>query len=64
VLFEKCQLSKTRAEARRLIAQGGGYVNGERIETFDQMISPMHVKNGTLLLRAGKKRYLRVTVVD
>jgi len=64
VLFEKCRLSKTRAEARRLIAQGGGYVNGDRIESFDQMISPTDVKNGTLLLRAGKKRYLRVTLVD
>lgn len=62
ILFEKCALSKTRAEARRLIAQGGGYVNGERIENFDQVISLKDAKNGTLLLRAGKKRYLRVTV--
>jgi tyrosyl-tRNA synthetase len=64
VLFEKCHLSKTRAEARRLISQGGGYVNGKRIENFDEMISPKDVNNGTLLLRAGKKRYLRVTVVE
>jgi len=64
ILFEKSNLCKTRAEARRLIAQGGGYVNGERIENFDQVISPKDVKNGTLILRAGKKRYLRVRVVD
>jgi tyrosyl-tRNA synthetase len=63
ILFEKSNLCKTRAEARRLIAQGGGYVNGERIENFDQVISPKDVKNGTLILRAGKKRYLRVRVV-
>ena len=62
LLFEKCGLSKTRGEARRLISQGGGYVNGERIETFDQVISPKDLREGSLLLRAGKKRYLRVTV--
>jgi tyrosyl-tRNA synthetase len=64
ILFEKCNLSKTRAEARRLISQGGAYVNGERIEKFDHMVSAKDISNGTLLLRAGKKRYLRVTVVD
>jgi tyrosyl-tRNA synthetase len=62
MLFEKCGLSKTRAEARRLIAQGGGYVNGERIEAFDQRISSKDLQEGSILLRAGKKRYLRVTV--
>jgi tyrosyl-tRNA synthetase len=62
ILFEKCRLSKTRAEARRLIAQGGGYVNGERIEAFDQVISAKDLQKGSILLRAGKKRYLRVTV--
>jgi len=62
MLFEKCGLSKTRAEARRLIAQGGGYVNGERIEAFDQTISSKDLQEGSILLRAGKKRYLRVTV--
>ncbi|MFO7461123.1 MAG: tyrosine--tRNA ligase [Desulfatiglandales bacterium] len=62
LLFEKCGLSKTRGEARRLISQGGGYVNGERIEAFDQVISPKDLRGGSLLLRAGKKRYLRVTV--
>lgn len=63
ILFEKCGLSKTRAEARRLIAQGGGYVNGERIEAFDQVISSKDLREGSLLLRAGKKRYQRVSVV-
>jgi len=62
ILFEKSNLCKTRAEARRLISQGGGYVNGERVESFDQVILPKDLKNGTLLLRAGKKRYLRVIV--
>ena len=63
ILFEKCGLSRTRAEARRLIAQGGGYVNGERIEAYDRVISTKDLHGGALLLRAGKKRFQRVTVL-
>ena len=61
ILFEKVGLSKTRSEARRLIAQGGGYVNQERIGAFDQIIGLKDLVDNSLLLRGGKKRYLRVT---
>ncbi len=61
-LFEKIGLCKTRAEARRLITQGGGYVNGERLEAFDRIITTRDLKNDTILIRAGKKRYLRITL--
>jgi tyrosyl-tRNA synthetase len=60
ILFEKAGLCKTRGEARRLISQGGGYLNDERIEAFDQVIGPSDLKNGELFLRAGKKRYLKI----
>lgn len=62
-LFEKTRLCKTRAEARRLIAQGGGYVNGRRIDPFDEIIGMKDLRNDSLLLRAGKKRYVRVLLV-
>ncbi len=61
LLFEKAGLCKTRGEARRLISQGGGYVNEERIATFDQVIDSRNMQNGSLLLRAGKKRYKKIT---
>jgi tyrosyl-tRNA synthetase len=60
ILFEKSGLRKTRAEARRLIAQGGAYVNGEKIRAYDQIVSIDDVEEGYILLRAGKKKYLRV----
>lgn len=60
LLFEKTGLCKTRAEARRLINQGGGYVNGQRVESFDQVIESPEGKAASLLLRAGKKRYIKV----
>ena len=60
-LFEKAGLCKTRAEARRLISQGGGYANNRRIQAFDQIIDLNDMVNDAILLRAGKKRYRRVT---
>ncbi len=60
LLFERTGLCRTRAEARRLITQGGGYVNGQRVEAFDQVIESPEGKAASLLLRAGKKRYIRV----
>jgi len=60
ILFEESGLCKTRGEARRLIAQGGGYLNGEKIKAFDQVIEPKDLKNHSLLLRAGKKRYMKI----
>lgn len=62
LLFEKTALSSSRGEARRLISQGGGYINGERIKAFDQIIDLNNLKEGSLILRAGKKRYMRLTL--
>lgn len=64
VLFQEVGLCKTRSEARRLIADGGGYVNGERFEDFDLKICDTHLRNGEILLRAGKKRYHKVRPCD
>jgi tyrosyl-tRNA synthetase len=60
ILFEDSGLCKTRGEARRLIGQGGGYLNGQKIEAFDQLVNTEDVEDHSLLLRAGKKRYMKV----
>lgn len=62
LLFEKAGLCKTRGEARRLISQGGGYANNRRIETFDQILDLNDMVNDAIVLRAGKKRYLRIII--
>ncbi len=62
LLFEKAGLCRTRGEARRLISQGGGYVNDRRIETFDQVIDSGDSHNDAIILRAGKKRYLKIDI--
>lgn len=62
LLFEKIGLCKTRSEARRLISQGGGYVNNKKIEFFDQIIDTKFMEDNRLLIRAGKKRYMNITL--
>ncbi len=60
ILFENSGLCKTRGEARRLISQGGGYLNDRKILAFDQMVGINDLTDDGLLLRAGKKRYMKV----
>ena len=61
-LFEKTGLCGTRSEARRLISQGGGYINGIKVESFDQVVGRSDIKDDSILLRAGKKRYIRIAI--
>jgi tyrosyl-tRNA synthetase len=59
-LFHEVGLADSSSAARRLIKDGGGYVNGRRIEAFDAMITDKDLNKGEILLRAGKKRYHRI----
>lgn len=61
-LFVKSGLASSKSDARRLIEQGGAYVNQRRIESHEEKIDLMDVNEGGLILRAGKKRYHRVIV--
>lgn len=61
-LFAEVGLCSSRGEARRLIKQGGGYINGRRIETFDERATLDQLEEGEILLRAGKKKYHRIQV--
>jgi tyrosyl-tRNA synthetase len=57
-LFQTVGLAASGGAARRLIDQGGAYVNGRRIDTFDHVISDRDLDNDhTIVLRAGKKRF-------
>ncbi len=59
-LFAMTDLCSSRSEARRLVAQGGASINGEKITDIDTKIDLLHEKEGELLLKAGKKRYFRI----
>jgi len=62
-LFHRMGLSKSSSDARRLIQQGGAYVNGQRIDSVECKISPEDMQSSELLLRAGKKRFHKIRVV-
>ncbi len=61
-LFCRVGLTASGSAARRLVDQGGAYLNGERIPNFDTLISAKDLKEGAILLRAGKKRYHKLSV--
>jgi len=49
----------SRAEGRRLIAQGGIKVNSEKIESHDHVINVETFSEGTLIVQKGKKIFHR-----
>ncbi len=51
-------MCKSAGEARRLLQQGGVYVNNVRVEGIDDVVDASKLASETaLVLRAGKKRY-------
>jgi tyrosyl-tRNA synthetase len=64
-LFEATKLSASGSEARRLIEQGGGYLNEKRVDQFDLFITHQDFnKKGEIFLRAGKKKFHRIKILD
>ena len=61
-LFHEVGLATSRSEARRLIQQGGGYINEKQYKEIDVVIDSTFLDDGGMLLRAGKKRYHRIVL--
>ena len=59
-LFCEVGLTSSRGEAKRLIKQGGLYVNEKRIENLDRLLNEDDLTSSGILLRAGKKKYHRL----
>ncbi len=59
-LFVDAGLCKSKSDVRRLIKQGGAYINGNKIAGFDQKIIDDDIQNREVLLRAGKKKYHKI----
>ena len=60
--FRESGLCKSNGEARRLMNQGGLYLNQEPLSDPDYRITKDDSNEGSALLRAGKKRYHRFTL--
>jgi tyrosyl-tRNA synthetase len=61
-LFHQVGLVKSSGEARRLIQQGGAYVNGRRVTSFEQVVNDNDINDMELVLRAGKKRFHKILI--
>ncbi len=57
-------LTRSRGEARRLIQQGGVYVNDERVADAEAQLTEADIRPDGILLRTGKKRYHRLAIQD
>ena len=61
-VFQNVGLANSGGAARRLISQGGAYINGDRIESVDYTVTVADVQDGAILLRSGKKKYHKLVV--
>ena len=60
-LFTRSGLSSSNGEARRLVTQGGAEVNGRKVTDPKTIITSGELDgDGELLLKAGKKRFMRI----
>ncbi len=51
-------LVKSKGDARRVIGEGGGYVNNRRVESADARLTAAHLASESIIvLRRGKKNY-------
>ncbi|MBQ7644166.1 MAG: tyrosine--tRNA ligase, partial [Spirochaetales bacterium] len=61
-LFFEAKLCATKSDARRLVDQGGCIVNDNKVTDVKAVITKADAADGELILRAGKKRFMRVIV--
>lgn len=59
-LFTEIGLTPSRGEAKRLIQQGGLYVNDERIDVLTRLITLKDAGPDGIMLKAGKKKIHRI----
>lgn len=55
-------LVPSKSEARRLVQQGGIYIEGSQVASIDHMICRDAFVNGELMIKKGKKTYHKVVI--
>ncbi len=59
-LFTAVGLTSSRGEAKRLIRQGGLYINEERVTSLEREVNERDLKSSGVILRVGKKKVHRI----
>jgi len=63
-LFTRAGLTRSRGEARRLIRAGGARIDDLRVDDEHLVVGPDMFARGEIRLSAGRKRHVRVQLVD
>ncbi|KRU23855.1 tyrosine--tRNA ligase [Clostridium botulinum] len=61
-LLVKCEIFPSKSEARRLIKQGGLYLNDEKVADMNLVVTEEHVTEDGIMIRRGKKNFNRIVV--
>ena len=62
-LLAESGLAQSRSQSRKLIEQGGVYLNNHRVLDAEQRVTTADVLPGSrIMLRRGKKEYVAVVV--
>ena len=56
------KLTTSKSEARRMIQGGAITMKGEKVSSFEVMVTEADFENGSLLLKKGKKNYIKVVL--
>lgn len=61
-LLVNTEILPSKGEAKRLIQQGGLTVNDEKVTDMNMIITEENFKDGSILIRRGKKNYNRIVI--
>lgn len=61
-LLVMTKLSSSKSEGRRLIEGGAISIDGQRVESFALNLTEQNFANGSLLLKKGKKNFIKVVL--
>ncbi len=63
-LMHSVGLASSGGAARRLIEQGGAYLNGNRVDVIDFQVTDKELCNDEILLSSGKKRFHKIKLME
>ncbi|SHE36618.1 tyrosine--tRNA ligase [Clostridium fallax] len=61
-IIVETKIMPSKAEAKRLIQQGGLSLNGEKVTDFKKTLEESDIEDGSALVKRGKKNYNKIVV--
>ncbi len=61
-LYQNAGLAESGSAARRLISQGGAYINGKRVDSESYIVTTSDMEDHEIVLRAGKKKFCKIKI--